>query len=297
MLLMAVALLGVVPCALAQTTEPAGDRSDPRARQTALSLAIAELTREISASLKDPETQIRVASDYFSNSPLPADVTPEQVLSAIPRVPRSSDPRVQHYVQWQLLSALPEDLDAKSAGMLFRLYQGAPRPAIRPGLDRKEQQRLARVAQQAGQEKESELTKQLTDAVDDVAARNRFLLNYRDELFNRLPKTYDTLAAGFDDAVVRLETGADAEEHAGVVIEAVRAWANEKASPAELQSMNRLVLKVKNIQGPEVFEQAEWKAQYRRLEWYKRRPSLNAGRQLDELADELYAMVKQGKTY
>lgn len=265
-------------------------------RQSPLQEAISALASEISDVLRTPDSHVRLASDYFSSTPLPEDVTTEQVLSAIARVPRGSDARVQHYVQWQLLSALPEELDGRSAAMLLRLYQSAPRPVVRPGLERKEQQRLARVAQQAGQEKESELTKQLTDAVDSVAAQNRFLLHYRDELFDRLPKTYDTLAAGFEDAIVRLETGADAEEHAGIVIEAVRAWANEKASPGELQAMNRLVLKVKNIQGPELFDQAEWKSQYRRMEWRKRRPSLNAGYQLDELADELYAMAKDGKS-
>jgi hypothetical protein len=282
--------------ASAQSTEPSSRSSRATRRESPLAPAIAELSKEVAEHVRTGDAPKRLASDYFNEHPLP-DVTAEQVITAIAQVPRNSDPRVQAYVQWQLLSALPETLDGRSASALLKLYQSAPQPIMRPGLELQEQQRLKRIAAQAGQESESELSTQFTKAVDEVAAKNRFILNNRDELFARLPKTYDTLAAGFDDAMVRLETGADAEEHAEVVVEAVRAWAGEKRNYAELQAMNRLVLKVKNKQGPEYFEQPEWKAQYRRLEWSKRRPSLNYGHQLDELADELYKQSKENKPY
>lgn len=282
----------------AQSTMPATTQrsSRPVNRETPLSVGIAALTKEISDAVKSKEPSPRLSSDYFREQTLDG-VTPEQVLTAISQVPRSADPRVQSFVQWQLLSALPEEIEGKAAGGLLRLYQNAPRPLVRPGLELQEQQRLKRIAAQAGQEKESELSTQFTNAVDETAAKNRYILNYRDELFARLPKTFDTLAAGFEDAIVRLDTGADAEEHAEVVVEAIREWASGGRSPAELQSMNRLVLKIKNKQGPEYFEQAEWKAQYRRLEWNKRRPNLNRGGQLEELAVDLYKQSKESKAY
>ena len=284
------------PATTYPSTAPTSARSHRSSKlESPFTAPIAELTKEISDTIKSSDAPTRLQPDYFKDHPLPEDVTQEQLASAIATVPRSSDPRIQAYVQWQMLSGMPDTVEGRAAATLLRLYQSLPRPITRPGLDLQEQQRLTRVAALAGQAKESELSTQLTQAVDDTAALNRFNLNLRDALFARLPKTYDTLAAGFDDAIVRLETGADAEEHAEVVCDAVKQWAGEKRSSAELQAMNRLILKVKNQRGPEYFEQAEWKPTTRRLEWTRHRPNLNKGRQLDELADEIYTQSRQPK--
>lgn len=298
--------VGHVPSSAAgQASQPTADSAVPTTakigrpskHESPFTAPIAELTKEITHSIKSNEPPPRLQPDYFKEHALPADVTPEQLAIAIVTVPRSSDPRVQCYVQWQMLSGMPDTVEGKAAGTLLRLYQSVPRPITRPGLELQEQQRLTRVAALAGQEKESELSTQMTKAVDDTAAMNRYNLNLRDALFARLPKIYDTLSAGFDDAVDRLEVGADAEEHAEVVCEAVKSWASEKRSPAELQAMNRLILKVKNHAGPEYFVQAEWKPEKRRLEWAKKHPNLNKGKQLDELADEMYTLSKTNKRY
>src|SRR5687767_10688990 len=86
-------------------TRPATRRSDGGAARTAIQSAISELTKEFQASLRKSASPPRTQSDYFTENPSD-DVTPEAVAAVLARS-SDGDPRLQAYVKWQLLSALP----------------------------------------------------------------------------------------------------------------------------------------------------------------------------------------------
>jgi hypothetical protein len=102
-----------------------------------------------------------------------------------------------------------------------------------------------------------------------------------------LTPSYDAYAAGFQDAIVRLDAGADVGDHADALSLGIRGWAAGSVPRQELAAMARAVNELKSRRGPQYYERVDWDANNRRLVWRKTTKRLNDNRWLDDLAEVL----------
>ncbi len=284
----AVALLAVAPArSMARTTKSAttapARRVDASARHPAIQAGIAELAKEIEAALRAGEDAPRGQSDYFSGQ---TDIPPAAVMTALRR-PIGSDVRVQSYVKWQLLSALPNPLDENTADDLLQVYRSAPALFPRPGIDKSQRDELDRLIRGAKESEAELLAERFEQMVERVARDNTHLLAYRDGLFANLPPGYDALAAGLEDAAARSAVGAAAAEHTRSVCEAITPWAAANPPPEQLRAMSRALTQLERKRGQPYYNKVYWSAGYGRMTFSKSRGSLASVSQLEEAREFL----------
>lgn len=264
-------------------TAPSHGRSESTARHPAIQSAIAELTKEIESALRSGADAPRGQSDYFYGQ---VNIPPTAVIAALRR-PIGSDLRVQSYVKWQLLSALPKELDEKTAGELLAVYRAAPPPLPRPGIEKQHRDELDRMIRGTRENDEEALANRFEQIVERIARDNRYLLAYRDELFAKLPPGYDALAAGLDDAAARMKVGADAAEHTRIVCKLIPQWATADAPPEQLRAMSRAIAQLERKKGQEYYNRLYWSASYGRMTFSKSRGSLASVSQLEAVQEFL----------
>jgi hypothetical protein len=212
------------------------------AKNTVIPAAMAALAKEYKAHQKDPKSaKVRGKSDYFKENPSP-EVTPESVLKGLESTV-SGGPAVEAYVKWQLLSGVPgkfpEDL-AKRAVAVYR-YAPAP-PAAHPGLNKKN---LTRAISGLKKEQAAGVQKQFDEKVGEATEANAVFLAYRDELFGRLPQTYEALGAGLEDVSERASRGLNAGKLFDLVGGGIRNWALGDAKTGQARSMAGTVARLK----------------------------------------------------
>jgi hypothetical protein len=228
---------------------PPAAKAPSSAETTAINAAVAELKKEYAAHQKDPESKpLRDRSSYFLDNP--AQVTPEAILAALDRT-TANDPRLAAYLKWQLLSAVPEKFDPSLSPVVLDLYRKARQPPPRLGLSPKDQAKLT--AALVGMRKGDDLAfnAKFEEAVAKDAAANRPVLGYRDELYAKLPPSYESLVAGFRDANERLAAGTAHTEFAERVVKDAQDWALTGAGePAQYGQLADLVAKLRFVRGP-----------------------------------------------
>ncbi|HEV2296569.1 MAG TPA: hypothetical protein VGR35_22185 [Tepidisphaeraceae bacterium] len=277
--------------ASAPSTAPAARRADASTRHPAIQSAIAELTKEIESALRHGQDPPRAQSDYFYGQ---VQVPPAAVVAALRR-PLAGDVRVAAYVKWQLLSALPKEMDDATTQELLAVYRAAPAPLPRPGIEKQQREELDRMIRGAKEPDEPALAEQFEQLVERAARDNRAVLAYRDELFARLPPTYDALAAGFEDAAARVNVGADAAGHVRKVCKAVPQWASSTVaspSPEQLKAMSRALAQLEKKKGQPYYNRLYWSASYGRMTFSKSRGSLASVSQLEEAQEFLDEKIR-----
>lgn len=198
--------------------------------------AIATLRAEYAEHVRDPKRPVRELCDYFEKDK-PADVTPDAILTTLEQ-PIMGDLRTVCYIRWQLLSAVPENLDDAPAARALELYRKAPPPAPRYGLAAAEQSALDAALRTARKQDDALLTAQLAARVKEAAAANRHLLAYRNELYRRLAKKPESFKAALLDALERQNAAAGAEDWVPTVIADVQAWAVLVGQPEKKQLLD-----------------------------------------------------------
>lgn len=200
----------------AAAAKPAGNPLQP---------AITALIKEYQAGAKKNGEGLREKCDYFASGK-PEGTTPEVVIAALEKpVPGASDSRVEAYVKWQLLSGIdakiPDDLVARAV----KAYQKAPKVPTHPGLDRQSLNRTLGRIGISNRDAEVGINKEYADAVGRYRVGIEPILEYRDELYGRLPVNYDTIVAGLGDVYDRVTHGAPATEFWKTVSGQLRNWA------------------------------------------------------------------------
>jgi hypothetical protein len=270
-------------------TAMGADRARPTSRpsaaaQKASNAAIKALSAEAASAAP------RQKCDYFVEHPT-AGLTPEMVLMVLSR-PLGDDTTTECYVRWQLLSALPEQLDAKQAEALLRCYVDAPPPMPRPGMTQIDRQRWDRVLQRAGKDDEAALREQLADQTDAVARGNTPVLAYRDELFSRLPDSYGKYQAALADAWERVDCGVDARAFVRAVIGGMRAWAIG-ADEEQLATLSEDVRGLRSRRPGEYYADVVWSETRLRMTARRQRRSLE-GKDLADLIEFLDQRANSG---
>ena len=278
------------------TTNPATapltpvQRTRADARNPALQAAIADLVKEIEPGLRTGERPPRDQSNYFLGG---SDIPPAAVITALRR-PLGGDLRVQSYVKWQLLSALPNDLDEKTSAELLQVYRGAPAPLPRLGIDKQGREDLDRMIRNARENDAERLVEQFEQMDGRVERDNLLILKYRDALFAKLPVNYDAIVAGFDDAAARINAGADAADHGRALCKAIEGWAPD-APPEQLKSVSRALSQLEKKKGQEYYSRLYWSTSGK-MQFTKTQGSLGRVSQLEELQEFVQDRIRNPNT-
>ena len=222
----------------------AGGKAAAPARSPSLESLIAELKREYAAYVKDPDAApLRTECDYFIDHP--QDVPAVALLAAIEK-PMPGDARQGAYVKWQLLSGLPEALDAAAVQRLLKAYQKAPMPAPRYGFSPQEKRKLDGALAGARPQDDVQLTARLEEAVARGYGADAPVTAYRDELYRRLPVGRDKFFAGLRDAAERTSVAAQKWDLVELLVEDLQGWAlSGDAARPQVRELAELVGKLR----------------------------------------------------
>ncbi|MGB7157773.1 MAG: hypothetical protein WBD40_06885 [Tepidisphaeraceae bacterium] len=288
LMLLPLSASSAAPTTATTTASSAARRAGAADAQRVLQSAITMLSKEIEPALRAGADAPREQSDYFQQHPA-ADLPAQAVVAALRRS-SGGDPRVAAYVKWQLLSGLPSALDPKMAAELLQAYRAAPAPLPRPGMDKDDRDELERLVRNAKEDDEERVTEQFAQRVAAVERDNLYILKYRDALFKRLPPGYDMVAAGFEDAIARINAGADAGEHTRAVCKAASEWAAGTAPPPQVEqmrSMSRAVAQLQKKKGQDFYSKVYFSKSSGKLQWSKSQESLAGIAQIEELREFL----------
>jgi hypothetical protein len=228
--------------AAAGTATGAAARPGVAVRNTVIPAAIAALTKEYKAHLKDPKTaKARDKSNYFKENPSP-EVTPESVLKGL-ETSVTGGPAVEAYVKWQLLSGVPGRFPDDLAKRAAAVYRNAPLPPYaHPGLDRRN---LTRAVSGMKKEQVAGTQKQFDEKVAEVAGGNEVFIAYRNELNARMPQKIEAINAGLEDISERASRGLNANALFDAVGAAIRSWSLGDAKPGQAKSMAGTIARLK----------------------------------------------------
>jgi hypothetical protein len=270
------------------------DKALAKAEQTVLDAAVAAMTKEYEAHLKDPlGAKLRPQSSYFLDNPV--QLSPESVLDYLER-PLADDPRLCAYVKWQLLSGAPEKFDPSLVPRVLSAYQKAPLPPQRFGLSVEDRMKLDALLARAKKEDDAALSVKVEERVRQEAQANKPILAYRDALYARLPEGYDRLVAGFRDAHERTLAaagGGASDGHCGRVVKDAQAWAQSGAAdPGQCGRLADLVAKLRFVRSPPYYERASWR--YDKLAWSNKTDAVYSAKKLSDLEIVLREAHKAG---
>jgi hypothetical protein len=275
--------------------------AEAKAESAAVDVAILDLKREYAASLKTPDTApLRPQCTYFLDHPPASPLSPEAVVAALDK-PVGNDPRVAAYVRWQLLSAAPKkfESDPKLLPLLLEAYRRAPAPPPRLGLSPQDQAKLDALLTRARKEDDATLSAKLEEQSTKDAEAGKPILAYRDELYARLPTTYETLLAGFEDAhdrTLAAAGGGTQDAHAAQVVKDAQAWAQSgQADPKQCGQLAELVAKLRHVRSPPYYARATLRRGADRLSWATKTDSVYSPKKLADLEKVLRDAEKLGR--
>lgn len=290
-------LLLVAPLRAAQLSQPKPPdaKALARAEATVLDNAIAELKKEYAAHLKDPRASaLRAQASYFVDHPV--QLSAESVLDSIDRV-AGDDPRGVAYVKWQLLSAAPEKFEGKLLKRALGLYDKAPAPPARFGLSADDQAKLEVMLLKSKQGEDSALSVMLEERVKQEAEANKPVLAYRSALYARLPVGYESLVAGFRDALERTQAAAGGgayDAHAGQVVKDALAWAQGgDADPEQCGRLAETVARLRFVRSNPYYAKAVWRVV--KPSWSTRTDGVYSPKKLENLVEVLREAQKVGQ--
>jgi hypothetical protein len=218
------------PAKLAPAENAKPTAAAPPKKPVSLTPQVAALQKEWQAYAKDPRAnKIRAKCDYFKDHPAP-EVTPEAVVKAL-EGSVSGGPAAEAYVKWQLLSGVPAKFPDDLLKRAIAVYRRAPAPASHPGLNRRELNRAINGMKRADAAAYQE---EMSQAVERLKEQNEPFLEYRDELFARLPARLESFQAGLDDAADRAGRGLNANGIFDNVSAGLRSWAITDAKPGQV---------------------------------------------------------------
>lgn len=264
----------------ATTTKATTRKISSNVAATPVREAVAAMTREFELFLRKPSSSVRTSSDYFKGK---SDIAPDAITAALQG--EGPDPRVSAYVKWQLLSGLPDRLDGDVARQVLHAYHAAPAPLMRPGVSNADRQKLDQLLAGVKQGDEGPIVEQFEAAVNEVRRGNTPILAYRDELYRRLPKNFDTFAVALDDLQQRQNASAEGKETVKLLIKDMRDWSvSEAATPQALTALSRAVRRLGSTKRPQYYDEPYWR-EAGGFAWRKTtRSSIDTGHTLKDAA-------------
>ncbi len=223
-------------------TKPAPvDPATAAARAKLISGAIQALSKEYQAYLKDPKTgKLRDKPTYFKDNASP-EATPDAIIRGLEQT-ISGGRSLEAYVKWQLLSGIPDKFPDDLVKRAVAVYKRAPAPFEHPGLARRE---LTSATSRVKKDELAGANKDFAAAVENISERNHPILEYRDELYARIPKTSEALVAGMSDVADRAGSGLNANKFFDNVSAGLRSWAITEGKASTVRGMADMVANLK----------------------------------------------------
>jgi hypothetical protein len=229
--------------ARAATPPPAAKANsapDPKSI-AAVNAAAAVLVKEAQAGLSESgaatKPKLREKSDYFGATP-PAAITPDAIVMALDRT-QSSDARVDAYVKWQLLSAVPGKFATELVPKALGAYRHAPEPYSHPGLDRSRLQSMLFRIGITKKESIGPLNEEFGGAIAKFNKQNEYVLRYRNDMYAHLPggDNGDAMMAGLEDVFTRVRHGVNSKDIWDAVSSSMQGW----SVTAEARQRNAMI--------------------------------------------------------
>jgi hypothetical protein len=280
----------------AQATKPAtraerSDKSDDDVPPFVAS-AIKVLTEEIESAIKSPgASKVREKSDYFEKS---TQTIEEQALLKILAQRISRDARVDAYVKWQLLSLQKQPFKPENARAATQLYRRTQAPPAMPGTgnDGVMASEIVRVKKDDVPAADT----QWRAKIDAHRAVVQPMIEYREDLYSRIPRTFELVRAAFEDAHSRMERGYPSNDFVTRVEADLRSLA-AGSKPAEINQMIGLVQKFSGLTGNRFYKGVKLrggdKPDKDNVIWDTEVPGFDKKR-MEKLATDLRDMAKAG---
>lgn len=255
-----------------------------KAANAAIAQAVALLTKEAQAWIKDPNSKLREESDFFISEENPAGLdlvgklTNEALLAALERN-IGADGRVDHYVKWQLLSGIQGRFnDPRRATRAVAIYKRIPQPQEHPGARKGNLDQMIERSKGNRQEYER-LAAEWNTRVQPIRQAAQLNFEYRSALLSTLPPSPEVFDLELQDAYNRALAGWNASEFIEMINGAIRTWASQGAAAKDISKVADLVRRFKdattgdgmkrNFQ--EVHQKLDWSDKdgemFWRLEW------------------------------
>lgn len=277
------------PATSAKSEKPEKDaKSAPAAAPAFVTEGIKAMSEEMEKVIEDPKNGTRhVKCDYFEKS---TEAVDQKVLIDLLGKKQHKDPRVDAYIKWQLLSLRKGMFDADLVDDVLKIYRVAPRPIVRPGADAEPQ-----MAQMVQRLKKEEVT-QFTALWDEKVATHyniyQPMLEYRNELYARLPRDFKVVRAGFQDAEERARLGYEIgafTKQLGADLRTVAA----SAKPVEIGAMRNLALNYADKGGTKFFKTVKYDDKKKSASWESSVVKFDK-KTFETLASDLEQMAKSG---
>jgi hypothetical protein len=260
----------VLPAAAATDAKPTAVKVSPKDIQE-LKKAIDPVLKEGQEAFtpKDAKNpgKLREKSDLWSAGKLPDGITIDIVLAGLTQQ-MSTDPRIDAYVKWEMLSGVPNPTTDEILPRVVEAYRAAPKPLNHPGLDHA---MLQAQLNKAGN-KDRHAIEPINDVLDKMAAQyetnNDPVMKYRNDLLSRLPTNASTIQAEVEDLYYRVSAATPSKPMFDRLREKLKTWA-VTAKPNEVNSVIPVVAKIGDMA-----KNDKYKA-YTRVEWIekdKKRP-------------------------
>jgi hypothetical protein len=179
-------------------------------------------------------------------------------------------------VKWQLLSGIGSPAKDRNLPRLLTAYRAAANPMVLPGIDATTRQTFERERALIVHEEELDnLDKDIHNQQDEMIRFNQTLLDYRNQLFAKLPPTYDTFVAALQDVNVRLNAGADMESIEMPLAEKITKWMEDpKALRTQKISLASAIEHMADEKIPYIAG-AQWNAKKRQAQFQDKYFTLN----------------------
>jgi len=249
----------------------------------AVDAAIRAIGREYADAQSGGKAKLRTSCNYFREN-RSEDVTPQVIVGALERGARD-DSAQAYYVKWQLLSGIdgnvPDDLIARA----LAVYKDFAPLEQQPGMKQETRSDLELRRRACREDGVTDLNKHLGDMQDKANDANAPILKFRDELYSRLPPSYDVIAAGFCDAIDRLKAGADSKSIVDATATATRQWM-PTAEESQLRTMADALKTLEKERGTQYYDSVSWSDTTHKANFYRKTPALDK-RTIDQLVKDL----------
>ena len=269
--------LGVL-CVRANADSPS---TQPKPREDSVAKAVKVLTKEARDSIRLKQPFPRTESDYFKKSPGNVDVV--KLFEALIRP--IANPRIDSYVKWQLLSVLPEKLDAKFERAGTKVLLAAPALAPLPGATFTTRDAMNKRIESLKQSDMDAFNQTHRDELKSLIDRSAIVIRYRNELSARLPIAEQCLKARLDELWMRGSYGFDIDAESRVLFDDMRTWKSH-ADPKQVEQMAITIDDYASRPQPFILDHVEWKPDESRAVWISKNTSFDS-KSLHELAIEL----------
>jgi hypothetical protein len=280
-------LLSLSAAISAPAAEPTTRRAPARAISSkslaAVDTAARALAREWNAAHSGGKSKLRTSCSYFQDNHSD-DITTEAILASLERAAHDDSPQTS-YVKWQLLSGIPGQVPEELAPRALNIYRNFGTLERQPGMEQNSRSDLELRRRSCQESGVADLNKHLADLQTKVNEDNAPVLSFRDELYSKLPVSYDMIAAGFEDAHDRLKAGAESQTIVEKAADAAQSWMS-RANPKQLRAMSDALKALEKERGTQYYDSASWSETSRKVTFYKKSPKLDQ-KVLDALARQL----------